>query len=279
MRRTRHTVFAVGAFLCWFAVGTVPAEAQSGAPVLLVHGFCSDSGTWSDMIASLQPSTRYGSVVTRLYAGRNVQSDPTLSAFNMDTGVLARTVFPSVDASRRLFTIDFYDDVNRSFVQTLVNDTGVSHKAAELSVVIKEVARITGSSSVIIVSHSLGGLAARTYVEGLASTPTGGAVSYAGEIPKIVTIDTPHKGANPSNYLLVPGLSQCLVESSPDKTELTPGSTFLTGLNARAIPGATNVSAIISWDRAYGRSVGDLVVTGDQQSLATVSAYTNASNV
>src|SRR5262245_24086538 len=65
IRRRLHAVFTVGTFLCSFAIGTVPAAAQSsGLPVLLVHGFCSDSNTWSDMIAALQPSARYGSTVT-----------------------------------------------------------------------------------------------------------------------------------------------------------------------------------------------------------------------
>jgi pimeloyl-ACP methyl ester carboxylesterase len=279
MRRALHTGLAIVALLCLPAVATVSLDASYELPILLVHGFCSDSGTWSDMVASLQPSARYGTSVTRLYAGRTSATDPTFSVFQKETGGLSRTVFPSADSSKRLFAIDFYNDSVGSFDPARVNDTGINHKAAELSAVIKEVARISAASQVIVISHSLGGLAARSYVQGFAAATT--AYPFTGDVAKIITIDTPHKGANTANLFLVPGLSQCIVESSPDRSDLSTGSSFLTLLNGatRVIPNTVDVSAIVSWDRSLGRAIGDVVVTFDQQSLATVSPYVNVSYI
>lgn len=259
-------------------VGPVPT------PVLLVHGFCSDSNTWGDMIASMQPSTRYGNGVTKLYAARDVRANQSLPmfVFQRDTGLLASTAFPSADPSKRVFTIDFYNDVSGSFAGDQVADTGILHKAAELSAVIKEVTRISGASKVTIVAHSLGGLATRAYVQGLAIASGPRLIHYGDDVAKIITIDTPHTGADPANWLSFAGqLVPCFLQPSVDKVELAPASSFLTLLNSGSttIPSSIDVSAILSWSTNNGRAAGDLVVNYQQQSLATISPYNQVAYV
>ncbi len=172
---------APSAVLAVFCVSYLQESAHISAqsrelPVLLVHGFCSSSGTWSGMVAALQPSTRFGNGVTKLFASQGI-------VFQTDTGGVSRQVFPTSDPTKRLFAMDFFNDQVFSFDGDWVNDTGIDHKGAELSAVIKEVARIAGAEKVIVVAHSLGGLATRSYLQGLASSDSSASlIPYSDDI-------------------------------------------------------------------------------------------------
>jgi pimeloyl-ACP methyl ester carboxylesterase len=252
--------------------GATRVSAQSRElPILLVHGFCSSSDTFSEMIASMQPSPRYGNGVTKLYAASGL-------VYHKDSRRPSIEDFPNGDPSKRMFTIDFYDDRTGSFAGNFVNDTGIGHKGAELAAVVKEVTRIAGTKRAIVIAHSLGGLATRTYIEGIGTWDTGGLERYNDDVAKVVTIDTPHKGTLWATQYLP---ATCIAEPSVDKTQMQPDSGFLQGLNygPSLIPSTTAFVSVVSWDATNPAAVGDLVVSYAQQKLKDIPPYPDVDSV
>ena len=78
----------------------------------------------------------------------------------------------------RFFAIDFYAPNafgvgnNGPIDAGAVAQISILNKADELAHVIQAITAASGSSQVIIVAHSLGGLAARAYMQGLLLRPT-----------------------------------------------------------------------------------------------------------
>src|ERR1019366_1636236 len=71
-------------------------------------------------------------------------------------------------------------------------------KGYELAQIIGRIKAVTGAPRVVVVGHSMGGLVARSYIEGLAS-PTAtvqAAIPYLQDIAALITLDTPHGGAS-----------------------------------------------------------------------------------
>ena len=55
----------------------------------------------------------------------------------------------------------------------------------------------TGKTKVILVGHSMGGLAAREYLQGLARFDENSSrISYRDDVAQLITVGTPHNGAD-----------------------------------------------------------------------------------
>jgi pimeloyl-ACP methyl ester carboxylesterase len=260
-------------------------------PVLFVHGFCSDSATWKTMLHAIEPDPRYGSNSgqTRLY-----YDGVSVRKFDDLEHPLASDAFES-STSKKLFTIDFYNPIAGTFDAGEVAQMGVAYKAYEIRQVLEEVKRISGSGNVIVVTHSLGGLAARAYVQGFASNTNGtfgsDTVSYQNDTPLIVTIDTPHEGA----YLaavqeFIGAFPKCAASTSRNQSELLPFGRIFDLMNLtknagtlpsawsgvdHSIPANVNIASIASYDpivisTLLTLSGGDGVVTYVSQNLARV---------
>ena len=71
----------------------------------------------------------------------------------------------------------------------------------ELAKIIAEVKHVTGATQVILVGHSMGGLAARAYLQGFASSQidisklSWSEISYGADVAKLITVGTPHQGS------------------------------------------------------------------------------------
>ena len=153
-----------------------------------------------------------------------------------------------VPSTARFFTMDFFDPNSGTWENTEgVAQVSILNKAEELAQVIREITRITQVSDVIVVGHSMGGLVTRAYIENMASpgacyengSPAyGNSVclkpidAYSGEIAELVTLDTPHGGAdiavlNDTTWFndIYPN---CTAGPSTTKTEMIPGSELLT---------------------------------------------------
>ena len=295
LRGLLHAI-ATTAVVVLAAVSTnAQTPSADGLPVILVHGFCGSSGIWSGddgLILNLQSpsgSPRFGLGVTHFYARKeNVAGAPFLPiAIQADTGKLETQLDPNNAGAYRLFTIDF---VNESFPDSLmgqdiyVNDTGIAHKAAELATVIKAVTRLSGKSKVILVGHSLGGLAARAYVQGRASWDGVNFIPYATDVAQIIMFDTPNQGTpwgNVSQEAWFINLPECITEPSRDKEELAPynpeqesDNPFLWHLNTgAAIPDRVRTSAIVSWSTRSDKGRGDGIVGAVSQNLKLIPPY------
>jgi streptogramin lyase len=253
-------------------------------PVIFVHGINSDGTTFKSMIADLDPSQS-------LTGGRLQAAQPT-NPLNCWWTASWEKISPqswntlnqnSISSSKRYFAIDFSDNHNLT----------LSAQGRELKQVIECVKKITSTTQspttkVIIVAHSMGGLAAREYLQGTARNEWGW-VSYGDDVAKLITIGTPHQGsllASLCQYAVVNFACAVLQGTQPNNVgmnSLRPGSPELMSLNDVSIvqlPQSNYRSIIVRQTLVYGISDtnGDGVVLEDSQDLSLVSKFNQGSN-
>jgi len=250
-----RTLFVV--LLTIFLTSSAAAEEY---PVLFVHGFCSNSNAWDAMFDNLA-RRRFGDELVRLYQGK-------------DGRVYRRD--PTSTAGLRSFTIDFYDPKNATFDSRKVADVPIVDKVGQLKAVIDAIKQAAGASKVIIVSHSMGGLVSRSYVQGWGLNFSGRSVTYANDVDRVVTIDTPHRGSfwAPRATDLTPWDPFCQPIASINKSEMLPDSSLLNTINyTRPWPIGTGLDAVVSYHLASLGHDTDDVVSRESQDIRTVSDY------
>jgi len=254
-------VIFVGLFVIHgVSVGQNPASR----PLLFVHGFCGNASDWKPLLSPLYqqlPTNLYPSAAMYYVLYDSIRHSTT---FLIDiNGILWPVSESSIPSTTRFFSIEFYDPNGKgSGIDVDVVKISVLNKAYEISQVIKHITAITHIKDVIVVSHSMGGLDTRAYIENMASpgecydysqnkpdynastcNPGSGKAAYADDVGDLITVDTPHAGtpfagANADKLLLLlleQVLGKCLADDSTNKRELAlqqdGGSGLLEGLN------------------------------------------------
>ena len=240
------------ALLLWAA----PAAAE--LPVLFVHGFCSSADTWNETLPQLSVR-RYGDDVPRV--------------FESSVGKVA--VRTSISQEAKTFRIDFSDLANGFDLLAIANVPTV-RKAGELKVVIDAIKRFTGAPAVIVVAHSLGGLATRAYVQGIGRDRNGVTIAYGGDVAALIMISTPNQGSVLANLSGKPEAQQCVIADTANLRDLQPTSDLLTELNRQPWPAGTAAHSIIS--NNTGRDSDD-VVTTTSQDLTAIARYATVPDV
>jgi len=224
----------------------------AGLPVLFIHGFCSSADTWDDTLPQLS-TRRYGYDAPRLYENANGKA-------------AARTV---VRATSRTFRIDF-SDLAGGFDLLAVANVPTNRKAGELKVVIDAIKQFTGAPAVILVGHSLGGLAARSYMQGTGRDRNGIPISYGRDVATLIMIDTPNQGSRLAFVSGFPERDECILADTVNLRELQPTSGFLRELNRRAWPTWASAHSIIS---SNAGTDNDDVVNTTSQDLTALQRY------
>ncbi|MBA3777253.1 MAG: alpha/beta fold hydrolase [Betaproteobacteria bacterium] len=116
----------------------------------------------------------------------------------------------------------------------------IEHFAEQLAVKVDAVRKATGSTQVVLVAHSMGGLISRAYLRRFGGT----------YIRRLITIGTPHQGSKHAYLMGGRGLS-----------EMRPGSAWLTDLNREGESTTDGVSVVSLW------SWHDSMVTPQTSSL------------
>ena len=283
----------------------LPCRAQvlpAGRPIIFVHGWCGTADGWGTVrdavvsyISTKQPtlytdSTNY----TVYYDGQDTH------------------FWPSETRAARFFSIQFFDPTSTgaltgppSINTTQVASVSILNKADELAHVIGAIKTLTQASDVIIIAHSLGGLAARAYLQGLAvhspqcndqDSSYGGCTSapktaYAGDVAKLITLDTPHSGAVFANY--ADGLTKylqagpgCQLTQTLNRRELEEGSLVVKMLNTglATSPAFGNITSIMSYTTTgFFSPRDDGIVTDHEQSIhnlaLSVQSYRDVENL
>lgn len=145
-----------------------PAAAAE-LPVLFIHGFCSSADTWDGTIPQLSTS-RYGNEVPRVY----------------ESAIGKAAVRTTISAGAKTFRIDF-SDLSGGFDLLAVANVPTVRKAGELKVIIDAIKLFTGAPRVILVGHSLGGLAARAYVQGIGQNRNGATIRYGNDVAALIS--------------------------------------------------------------------------------------------
>ena len=151
----------------------VSADEKTSSPVIFVHGIASSAETWSALKDTLDA------------AGWTFGGSPT---FDPRTGTVT-SVSPG-----DFYTMNFSDSDRFLFPS---QNLSFPHQGAELSAIIETVLQANpGKTKATIVAHSMGGLAARAYLQGLGQLDnTALRISYRGDVDQLITIGTPHRGA------------------------------------------------------------------------------------
>lgn len=245
-----------GLLLC-LLLWASPALATE-LPVLFIHGFCSSADTWNDTIPQLS-TRRFGDDVPRIYEGTNGQA-------------AART---AVSAGAKTFRIDF-SDLQGGFDLLKVANVPTERKGGELKVVIDAIKRFTGAPAVILVGHSLGGLAARSYIQGTSIDRNSKPIVYARDVATLIQIDTPNQGSSLAYVSGFPERDQCILADTVNLRELQPTSPFLRKLNRQALPAWQSLHAIISSTQGTQH---DDVVSVTSQDITALSQYAGRAQV
>lgn len=238
--------------LLWLLLVTASAAAAAELPVLFIHGFCSSADTWNDTVVQLS-ERRYGDHFPRVYEGANGKA-------------AART---AVWPGSRTFRIDF-SDLAGGFDLLAVANVPTDRKGGELKVIIDAIKQYTRAPAVILVGHSLGGLAARSYIQGTAHDRKGNLIPYGRDVASLIMIDTPNQGSGLAYVSGFPDRDACILADTANLRDLQPTSSFLRDVNSRPWPAGTPVHSIISSNVG---TQSDDVVTTTSQDLTALPQY------
>lgn len=165
-------------------------------PVLFVHGLNSSSETWSSFKNYLT-STGLSDGGTMNYC---LNSDNDLYYSNL-TDI---TDFNSPISAGDLYFINFNVDADGTAYGSSHNTTSQSNLAAivkqgrAIKSAIAHILQVTNKNKVVIVAHSMGGLATREYLQ----NPNLWQADNQHHIAKLFTLGTPHGGSNTSGTFL-----------------------------------------------------------------------------
>lgn len=203
------------------------SDANSGMspyPVIFVHGLNSDDQTWNTVAAQLSTVWEMNEDHT-LHFVLNARGGDTTSYLQdvisplRDAGGNIVNVLGSSDIYAVNFgnswnrnpsdpRINLYSNTTPGSSQSPSNQSAISKQAYALSIAIDSVLRITGSEKVILVGHSMGGLAIREYLQRTENgtpkwwidpqDPVNGH-----KVAKVVTTGTPHLGTNVTSIPLL----------------------------------------------------------------------------
>jgi pimeloyl-ACP methyl ester carboxylesterase len=272
-------VTALGFFAAIAKAQTPPPPPSR--PILFVHGFCGASSEWKTLRNSL--AGKLNSNLSDLYpsvTNYDVYYDGQAQSvvFVDDTGthIDSSQILPS----SRFFTIRFYDSVLASFDSTNVAGISILNKAYELSRVLKAIASVTHVKDAIVISHSMGGLVTRAYIENLASVdscqdffrnrpeysnglcaPGQNGAGFTDGVALLVTLDTPHAGT-PLASLSTGLINACYASDSVNKSELN-----ILGLGGSGLVEALNY--------ASGSSIGGVLASKNGVPIQAVKSYFN----
>lgn len=210
------------------------AEGKPPYPIIFAHGLVGSDKSFNETMSYLRSDFHWGSNTGKIYvydvilnADNDIHSSTyTLDVSDRDTVVDGRSVFAGrrtyaddingyqdgwSDSSARIFAINFQEERIRGasggvFGDDLFdysNESAIYKQGLALKMMISEVLEFTGCERVVLVGHSMGGLAIREYLQRTVDgTPNTNHVWWQNQsstghrVAKVVTIGTPHLGSN-----------------------------------------------------------------------------------
>ncbi|MBS1513669.1 MAG: T9SS type A sorting domain-containing protein [Bacteroidetes bacterium] len=209
-------------FLLLILVSTQIAFSQpsnSPYPIIFVHGLNSSDLTWDNTITQLSQTWQ---------SSNNHKLHFVLNAKSNVTDYLQDVIIPLIDqdgtivnkiTKSSLYSINFnnfwnqnpsdpriylYNSGTPGVNESTSNQSAIFKQGYALKICIDSVLRVTGAEKVILVGHSMGGLAIREYLQ----RKENGNYKWwqnpneedGHKVAKVVTIGTPHLGSNASTF-------------------------------------------------------------------------------
>jgi hypothetical protein len=204
--------------------------AAVGRPILFVHG-C--GGVYSDwyqyinspviplrtaMLRDFPGLYQSGKIYVVWFDGIRVRFADTATGLEIDPSLVSQDV--------RLFVLLFYDPTQATFSAAIdpknVVNISVAYKALELSRIVASIQSLTFVKDVTTITHSMGGVVARTYIEGLGGF---GSSPYLNNIGAVVSLDAPHSGAAWTLFEGIAGFLTALPCNGLNRDEIDPSTT------------------------------------------------------
>jgi len=157
-------------------------------PILFVHGLTGDSETWEEMETFLEPAL--GAMRDLDFCLNNDWSD---YSSNMSNDV--ESFIPTNLGNYNLYKIDFNcDPVGQCWIggsSYNSNQSAITKQGKAIGMAVDKIINATGKSKVILIGHSMGGLAIREYLQNEIHW-----LDSSHNIAKLITVGTPHCGTD-----------------------------------------------------------------------------------
>jgi pimeloyl-ACP methyl ester carboxylesterase len=265
------------------SISNVPASL--GRPILFVHGCGGNDSGWYLALNSIKASllaTRpdlysVGRAYGALFDGTHVFFYDFYSSQFVDPS--------QISPNARFFTILFFDQrqstLSAAIDKTNVWNVAIPVHANELAQVVATIQDITYVKDLIVIGHSMGGLVARTYVEGLAGPITSipgttcsygpcysyapGSTAFQDNVGSVITLNTPHNGAP---YLKLESLAQSLGYTADLPCQ---------GINRREMVPTDSINIIGALNYVSGAAIGAATAKPIASSISvnSIKSYNN----
>ena len=162
-------------------------------PIIFVHGLNSDNKVWDSLVTKIQNYYGWsngGNMNFCLNQDNNTATSNSVSDYRDWT--IVSNLYPKGDFFTVSFNVDIYgkslpsDDLFES------NESAITKQGLAIRDAITHVLQVTKRDKVILVGHSMGGLASREYLQNSGIWQVDGNHHVA----KLLTIGTPHGGSN-----------------------------------------------------------------------------------
>lgn len=170
-------------------------------PIIFIHGLASSADTWMDFYdAALTQGWLYGGNLPFCLNGDNdLYNTDITSSTTSDVYNFMPTDLPCAD----FYFVNFNVTPNGTIMSggsnpVQSNQAAIVKQGLAISVAVKAVLEATGRDKVILFGHSMGGLAARQYIQ----SPDLWLNDGEHHVAKLVTTGTPHGGSNATASIL-----------------------------------------------------------------------------
>ncbi len=175
-------------------------SAKNPYPIIFVHGLNSNHEIWGPIAAEFGGSNK------TFHVCLNHDGDNTKASLDSDIFYVG---WSGSTHENRMYAINF-DNTKFPVVghenHILSNQAAIVKQGKALAEVIRQVLALENTDKVILVGHSMGGLAIREYLQrtenGIHKWWVGSDPNAGHHVAKVVTVGTPHQGSNSSLGLL-----------------------------------------------------------------------------
>lgn len=171
-------------------------ESKLPYPLIFIHGLNSSSSTWDASTAYFD--SQYGMT----FGGRFdfcLNADGNHGTANLNLYPISGAdiaAFETTMINGDYYTINFNVNADGSIgAAALSNQSAIYKQGIAVKKAVERVMQLTGKNKVILVGHSMGGLASRQYLQNATNWQS----DNAHHVAKLLTLGTPHGGSNASD--------------------------------------------------------------------------------
>jgi pimeloyl-ACP methyl ester carboxylesterase len=176
----------------------ISRSQEPAYPIILIHGLKSNAQTWQEArVTDLMQNTFFWGEPHTLDICLNADRNHATSDLSTDIRYFFN-VNTVPKANVYLVNFDIDPDGSNQFDNTVLsNQAAIKKQGFALQRVVQAVLQATGKEQVILIGHSMGGLAAREY----AQNPDFWQTDRASHVARVITIGSPNWGANTDEFL------------------------------------------------------------------------------